>query len=361
MGEHGSSRRSRSLHLIWFTVGIAVGTVALMLQLGTPGAYLSDILRVGEASPTRALIASELGTLHYAQGQGHDGQYSYLVARDPLAQHGLASLADDGGYRFRRALYSWLAGGFGSLTPKGTLWGLAMWSILGLGIATAAIDEIARVLGARQWAVVGVVANLGLWLSVQLATADALAIGLALAGVALVLHDKTWLAAFAFAAAVLTKDTYLTFPLTVSAWLLTTRRRRDALVAFLPAVLVLLGWSLWLQLQIGHGFSLKGNLSWPVAGLVESLPWQSPVTGSLVVMTLLGFVIAAAGIVLARHPLLAWLTAPWILTGLLSSRLVWQEGNNAARALAPLWALGFLSLALWAAQGRSTSRRNLPV
>ncbi|NIA25936.1 MAG: hypothetical protein GWP04_10270 [Gammaproteobacteria bacterium] len=361
MAEHGSSRRSRSLHLVWFSVGVAVGAVALVLQLGSPGAHLSDILRVGEASPARALIASELGTLHYTQGQGHDGQYSYLVARDPLAQRGLANQADDGGYRFRRALYSWLAGGFGSLTPWGTLWGLAVWSILGLGIATAAIAEIARLLGARQWAVVGVVANLGLWLPVQLATADALAIGLALAGVALVLHDKTWLAALVFAAAVLTKDTYLAFPLAVSAWLLTTRRRRDAVAVLLPAVLLLLGWSSWLELQIGQGFSLKGNLSWPLVGLVESLPWQSTANGALAVMALLGFVVAAAGVGLARHPLLTWLTAPWMLTALLSSRLVWEGGNNAVRALAPLWALGFLSLALWAAQRRSTSRRNLPV
>ena len=118
----------------------------------------------------------------------------------------------------RRALYGWLAGGFGLFPPQAALIGLAAWTIVGFGVATAATADVASLLGARWWAVLGVLGNLGLWLSVQLATADALAVALAMLAVSLALRKRTGWAVLALAGAALTKDAYLLFALGLAGW-----------------------------------------------------------------------------------------------------------------------------------------------
>ena len=184
----------------WFLLGVLVAGFALWSQLRAVEGELAFVLRVGHESSTRPLIEEELGPIPLTEGLGHDGQYSYLIARDPLGLDGLPDLADDGAYRYRRALYGWLAGGFGLFPPQAALFGLAAWTIIGFGAATAATADVASLLGARWWAVLGVLGNLGLWLSVQLATADALAMALAMLAVSLALRKRTGWAVLALAA-----------------------------------------------------------------------------------------------------------------------------------------------------------------
>lgn len=345
---------------LWFSIGLVVASGALLLQLTSPGAQLSDILRVGIESPAREYMSEELGSIRLAQGSGHDGQYSYLVARDPFALKGLWKMANDGGYRFRRALYGWLAGGFGLISPQGVLWGLAAWAIMGFGLATAALADIAAHVRARAWAVVGVLGNIGLWLSIQLATADALAMGLSLAGISLVLRRRTVAAAVAFTAAVLTKDTFLLFPLAVAGWMLSDREPRKAFAMAIPPIAALLLWSAWLQIQIGTAFSLKGNLGLPFVGLAEALPWLNRTDAVLGWLAISGLLFAITGVAFDRTRPTVWLAVPWIIIAVLSSHLVWENGNNAVRALAANWTLGCLMASEWVAQHDSTSLRNLP-
>ena len=350
--DTGSFPLRRSRLLLWFVLGVVAGIVALVIELSPPGSHLSGILRVGAESPARTVIEMELGQVPVTNGVGHDGQYSYLVARDPFATEGYANLADDGGYRFRRALYGWLAGGFGQFTPRETLWGLLIWAIVGLGLATAAIADVAASLNARRWAIAGVVANIGLWLSIQLATPDALGMGLSLVALALVLRKRTTSAGWLFAAAALTKETFMLFPLALTCWLITQHRFRRAIATSAPPLVVLVAWSGWLSIQLGDGFSTKGNLALPLTGLLDSLPWSNDTSGVLAGLAILGVILAISGFVLDRSALLRWLTAPWIATAIISSSLVWKDGNNAARALAPCWMLGVLALAHWRAQSK---------
>lgn len=342
--------------VLWFLLGNLIALGALALQLTDPGSDLSDVLRVGIDSPAGPFIESELGPVRMTNGQGHDGQYSYLIARDPLDLDGLARLADDGGYRFRRALYGWLAGGFGLLPPREALIGLAFWSILGVGLASAALADIASSLGTATWVVGGVIANIGLWLSVQLATADALAMGLALLGVSLMLRRRETAAAWVMAAAVLTKDSYLLFPLALGGWMVAALGFRRAIAFVLPSLGALISWALWLQLRTGDGFSLKGNLGVPLRGLMQALPWSSGPDLVLGAIALLGLALSVTGVFLTRDRMLGWLAIPWILTAILSSSLVWQEGNNAARALAANWTLGFLMLGYRLTSGREAAQ-----
>ena len=116
---------------------------------------------------------------------GHDGQFSYLIAVDPLGRGPAPDLFDHGAYRYRRILLPALGGGFGLFDGEAALAGLIVWSAVGMGLATAAIADLGASFGTRPWVVAGVLANPGVWLSVQLLTPDVLALGLALTGVAL--------------------------------------------------------------------------------------------------------------------------------------------------------------------------------
>ncbi len=129
-----------------------VAVFALWTQLRTVEGELSFVLRVGHESGARQLIEEDLGSIPLTEGLGHDGQYSYLIARDPFGLDGLPALADDGAYRYRRALYGWLSGGFGLLPPQSALIGLVLWSVIGFGAATAATADVAGLIGARSWA-----------------------------------------------------------------------------------------------------------------------------------------------------------------------------------------------------------------
>jgi len=349
-------QRDSQLHLrlsqllLWFMLGAGIGAVALMLELTPQGSHVSDVLRVGVDSPARPIIEGDLGPISLSQGTGHDGQYSYLVARDPFALGNYSAFGDDVGYRFRRALYGWVAGGFGLLSPYAALWGLAFWGIVGLGIATAAIADIAISLQARMWAVGGVAANIGMWLSVQLATPDALAMGLSLTGVAFALRKKYVAAAWLFAAAGLTKETFLLFPIAIGGWLVTHHHFKRAVTVAAPALVALVLWSTWLNARVGNGFSAKGNLSWPLVGLWHSLPWSGAPSTVLGLVAVVGLLLGVVGAVLDRSRLLWWLVGPWVAIALISSGLVWMNGDNAVRALAPNWTLGLLALAHWTAR-----------
>jgi hypothetical protein len=345
---------SRSRAAGWFLVGVLVAGFALWSQLRTVDGDLAFVLRVGNESGTRPLIEEELGPIPLTEGLGHDGQYSYLIARDPLGLDGLPDLADDGAYRYRRALYGWLAGGFGWFPPQVALIGLVAWTVIGFGVATAATADVASLLGARSWAVLGVLGNLGLWLSVQLATADALALALAMLAVSLALRQRTGWAVLALAAAALTKDAYLLFAVGLGGWMFLAGRRRPAIaVAVFPAIPLAL-WIGWLSRQVGNGLSAKDNFAWPLVGLAESFSaWES--TGDLVqaIVALTALVGALIVVVVTRHRLIAWLTLPWIVVAMVSSVVVWGDGNNAVRAFAPLWLLAWMGAGWWV-QTRST-------
>lgn len=351
----------------WFFLGILVAAFALWSQLRTVDGNLTAVLRVGTESEARPFIDEELDTL-MARGLGHDGQFYYLIARDPFGLNGLPELADDGAYRYRRALYGWLAGGFGLLPPQATLIGLVIWTMVGFGVATAATADVATLLGARSWAVVGVLGNLGLWLSVQLATADALAMALATVAVGLALRRRTGWVMVALAAAALTKDVYLLFSFGLAGWMFFDGRRRLAVTTALASIAPLALWIGWLSWQVGNGLSAKDNFSWPLEGLIESLSeWDTTVDLVQAVVALAALIGAITVVYVTHHRLISWLTIPWILVAFISSSVVWRDGNNAVRAFAPLWLLTWLGAAWWVqsrpatATPPSISRRNLPV
>ncbi len=221
---------------------------------------------------------------------------------------------------------------------------------LGVGLATASIAQIAGWLGTRLWVVFGVLANPGVWMSTQLLTSDALALGLSLTGIVLWLRQRRTWAFLIFALALLTKDQYLLVPLAVAGWAWSTGPRREAaLVAVVPA-LPLIAWAMSLSLTLGGGFATRRNFA--LLGILDSARiWREtfPAEQALIALTIAGLLIATVAPLRAGR-LFRWLAWPWVLLALLTSTWVCDLGNNAARVLAPLWVFGLLALS--AAMGK---------
>jgi hypothetical protein len=340
-----ASTSSAQRAVLWFAAGLLVAALAHLTQGSLQEPALT--LRVGADSAASQFISGELGSIPLTEGTGYDGRYSYLVARDPFALEGLADLEGIGGYRFRRVLYSWLGGGFGLLPPRGVVWGLIAWSALGFAASAAALSMLTDLLGARWWMPLGALASVGLLLSVQLSTADALALGLGLWGVVLWLRGRVGWALVALATAALTKEYYLLFAIGVIGWDLRRRGWRVSIGSLVVTAVPLGAWVVWLALHTGDALSSQDNLSLPFVGIVQgAAKWASRGDVALGTLTLASAIAATVAVAVARDRLLSWLTIPWILLALVSSANVWQFGSNAIRVFAPLWALSWVAIAV---------------
>jgi hypothetical protein len=303
------------------------------------------LISVGEDSSLRPLIEPDFESLVLVPGGGHDGQFSYTVAVDPLGRQS-AGLYPDPAYRHRRILYSFLSGWGGALRGPPVLTLLIFWAMVGVGLAAASVVGLLE--GRTGWWLLLVLANPGLWLAAQLLTPDALGLGLAMAGVALWTRDRIWAAALLLALAALSKDQFLLIPIVIAVYELASRKKAARLLPLFASAIPLIVWADVLELSIGGGFSPRGNLGPPMVGIIEaSRTWGEASLNdqTFTALTMLGLVLALVGGWLARRRLIGWLALAWAALALFSSSWVWNLGNNSLRAFAILWILGGIALA----------------
>jgi hypothetical protein len=349
MRSSATSRRLGVRQLVaWFLVGVVVAMFLQWLQVRALGGDWTSLVNAGRQSALRPLIEAELGPVTTVEQAGHDGQFSYLIALDPLGQGEAPDLFDHGAYRYRRILLPALGGGFGLLSGEAALVGLMVWSIVGMGLATAAIADLGAARGTRPWVVAGVLANPGVWLSVQLLTPDVLALGLALGGVALWLRDYRVAGVAALALAALTKDQYLLVAAGLAGWEWFRVHRRESFLLMTGATLPLVIWSIFLTISMGEGLTPRGNFSIPFVGIIDAAGgWANTGTKDLVfsLIATAGLLAAAFVSFVTQSRLLRWLTWPWVVLAVVSSGWVWNLGNNSLRVFAPLLALAVLGVA----------------
>jgi hypothetical protein len=326
-----------------FAFGLVVAFVVQGAQLAQ-GNGLAFTLRVGVESEAVSIIRRDLGSIPLTQDVGHDGQYNYLIARDPwgLGEHVAAS--DDPAYRLRRPLVGWLSGLFGVMPPRGALIGLSLVVALGFALAAGMSGVLIDRFGLPAWAHAAVIGCLGLWLSLQLITPDTLMVGLILSGMVTSLTRRPHLAALPLAGAVLSKEVAMLSVAGLAAWLWFENKRRAAVVVGLLPTTVLVAWLVWVHFVFGSSLTAKGNLGLPFVGIAEAVGYWS---GGALAFGLLGLVSVVLGVVGAwwsRSGLLWSQIAPWTATAVLSSFVVWGEANNAPRVFALSWVLGILGI-----------------
>ena len=338
LGEH---RLTRPQWLLWFSLGVAVSIALLALESHALGGW-EAIPRVNDQAAVRPFIESEMGSFQ-ATPRGHDGQFFLAMALDPYGLKGVGSTFDHGGYRYRRIVYPLVAGGFGLLHGRAVLVGLMLVAAFGVGLGTASVAELAKMFGVRPWVTLGVLANPGVWMSVELLTSEALALGLSLIGVAFWLKRLRAWSIVALTLAVLTKEQYVLVPLAIAAWAWFRHDRRHATLGALVPTLSLALWSGWVEMRFGGGYAVQGNLV-PLGILDSTRLWTtiSSTEQALIGLTLIALLLAAVAPIRASS-LLRWLTWPWVLLALVSASFVWNLGNNAARVFTPLWVFGLLS------------------
>lgn len=332
---------------LWFIVGLLVAVALQWLTAAKYGGDWTALINVGVDAEVRPFIERDLGPVADYTLEGHDGRSSYVVARDPWGTRGYLEYLDSPAYRTRRWLYSALASGFGLLGPWATLMGLLAWSAVGMGLATSAATDIGRQLGARWWAPLAVLTNIGILLSVTLSTSDTLALGFSLLGIATYLRARRGLAITAFVAAALTKETFVIAALGLAIYAIWRGDRRTGLVlASVPTLAALILTAAVMQILPGAPLD-NGSLGVvPFAGYSQAIRewshfrvgWAVGVPASAVLMT--SIVVAFT----LRHRLLLCVGMPWVAMAAFSSVQVWRV--DALRIFAVSYAVLLLGLAV---------------
>lgn len=315
----------------WALLGAIVASVLLATQARAVGG-LEGLPQVGESNQLRPIIEAELGDIPLQPGLGHDGQIYYAMALD-LDGNEVASSLDHDVYRYRRIAYPLLASAFGIFDGRTLIYGMIVVTVAATAVCAGSLAAIAKRQGRSDWWALAVLLNPGVWLSVRLLTADVLALALMVLGLLALVSGAVRGSVVAFTASVLTKDAYLITPL---ARALSNVRHRW-LIGLVP-LLVVSSWTIWLTLSIGSDPGPQDNLTWPLAGIIESTGnWASLELSDLIYVAF-ALLSVLVGLIfgLAKRSWLRWSILGWSVLGVISSSAVWDVGNNAARAFAPI-------------------------
>jgi hypothetical protein len=340
----------------WFGLGVGLG---LLVMFGASRGDLTWLLHVGALNPGLHKFEKELGPVKTPDDRGHDGQIYYLIARDPFATHdspqAIANYDDVGPkYRYRRILFPLLAGGFGLFDGRATLHGMVALAALAMGLVMVAIADIAFQLRLKGAVVIVAGMHPGVVAPLQLLTADTLALGLALAGIALTLRTRIGWATVVFALAALTKEIYVLAPLAAAPWVWMRAGLRSALILMAVPVVATAGWAAWITPRLPGLETPVAIFDIPFVGITQAfLIWIKYERDELILagFAILMMLLAASMLLRGRNALLRLMMAPWFAVGCCSGIRIWGKPNNAIRAFAILWPLSVLLFAQWRSPG----------
>ena len=320
--------------LKWSLIGLITALFLIWAQANAVGG-LAGMLQVGELSALRPIIEDQLGTISLADGPGHDGQIFYAIGLD-LDGDVVAPLLDHPAYRYRRFLFPLLASGFGLLEGWWLLYSMVAVGVVSMAVSAGLVAVMASRARRSELLALAIVLNPGVWLSTQLVTSDAMALALMVAGLYSFTRARTSSAGW-FSLSGLAKDVSLATPLPLGM------RFQDWKVSLIPFG-VLLAWMTYLTIRFGDGFASRGNLDWPLVGMVRASTNWGLLDRTEWVYLIAAMLMVALGIAFSvRRTWLRWPIAAWTVLALISSNWVWDFGNNAVRAFAPILVLVALS------------------
>jgi hypothetical protein len=334
----GNSDTPRAASLaVWFGIGVAVALSVMFIQSLAVGGW-SGLLAVGEESELRTAITSEFDSLVTVEGGGHDGQITYIIARDPFGAE-FTELVPQAPLRWRRLVFPAISGLFGMLSGEALLASMVAWSAVSIGLAAAALRSILASFAVSVWAMIGLLANPGVWLGLQLMTPDPMALGLGLVGIALALERRTAAAVITLTIAAIAKEPYLVMAAATGAWAFFEGRKRQGLVLFALPTVGLIAWSSAMSRVVKGSLFESNNTSLPGVGIFEaSAVWPLfPARETALTALALTLVAAAIGVaVWCRASFTRWHIVSWATLALLTSEWVWRLGSSSLRAFAPL-------------------------
>ncbi len=327
----------------WSLLGTAITTAMVVISCLQAPLGLLDMVRPGDDGPSAAVVQRDFPNSDLAPGIGHDGQQFYAVARDPLHPGDASPALDRPRYRLQRIAYPLVAGlAYPGVGGTGLLMALLAVGVVALLVGSLATGALGVSHGAPPW--IAVVFGLlpSNMVALRIGTADALALGCAVAAIALAEHRRPgWATGFAVLAA-LSKEAIL---VTLVAYALHRRDRAGAMIAG-AAVGAVAGWWLWLRLTIDVMTQQVIEFTLPFGGLAESVErWRggqdSDAAALIVIALLIGVVVA----VKFRPSTLWWaLVVPNAAFITILSRDATGLWANGSRVAGPTLLFGVLAL-----------------
>jgi hypothetical protein len=340
----------------WFFISVLIVTSFQAAGVwGHGGGNWGWLLHVGTAHPLRSRIENELGPV--ASENGHDGQFFYAIARDPIGRRGTPELlkADNPWYRYRRILYPLLAGGFGLFGPKTTLYGLIFWSWVGFGLMGAATADICDQLCIEKIFLLSSIFNPGILFSGVLLTSDVLGLGLGLTGLTLWLRRWRSSSILFLALSALARETLILIAWSIALVAWQQRRPKEAVAVAVLPLMPVMAWSAVTWVLLPDSGAALHHFSFPGLGILMSVQEWCTMEDSFGHIAFgaigIGMIVAAFALIpVCRNKYVMWGMVTWGFLGLLSSRWVWMFPENAVRAIAPLWAFLLLCVGGWRAK-----------
>jgi hypothetical protein len=323
---------------VWFLAGCCLIAAVQCWYVSSRGWNPTALLQAGSDAAALPRLERELGPVVRARGLGHDGKYSYFMARDPwFWRADKVTLTDlnDPAYRYGRPLYPVLAGLGGVLPPSRVLFGLIVVPVLAGGLLFVATALLARANGLPSLAALIGLANPGIYSSAIMLTSDLLAFALALTALHCWQSGRKGSSIALFAASVLAKEYYALMPFALACSLARQRWPAALTIGILPLV-PWAAWKLTVYAVLGSGEG-EANFGWPFEGIVTAARhWQEEdiAVGGFAILLLF---LCVAGAVWGSIALLRWQCLTWSCLGIFASRLVWGQPVDLLRVLAPMW------------------------
>lgn len=325
-------------------VGTLLALVLVLFDLERTSTNPLNLVQPGEDGPSAAAFHEDFPDEELIPDTGLDGQQYYAIARNPLDLDEVASHLDRPRYRLQRPLLSWLGWlghPFGG--GSGLIWSLFAANVVAVGVLALATGTLSVRLGGPAWVAALVGLYPGVWWSLRVTVADALATALALSAVALLAHRRTRWAVGAGVAAVLAKETAA---LLLVGWALGRWRDRERWYPVVGAGLAAAGWMAYLRTRL-PGSESVGELAVPFVGLVDAVTdrWAEgdEFWGLLGALTGIGAGVLALVLRRLRHPLAPAIALQLVFLAFASGDVI---GNDfgAGRATLPLLAVSVVAL-----------------
>lgn len=263
-----------------------------------------SLIQPGQKGPSPELFARDFPDDELPDDRGLDGQQYYAIARNPFHLDETAQNLDHPRYRYQRPLLpftAWALHPTGGGTPL--VLALLFVSFLGIAILSVASGALSMVLRGPPWIAAIVPLLPGAYWSLRVTVSDGMAVGLALAAIALSARDRRVWAIAVGCLAVLAKEPAI---LMLLGWSLYRRSWRDALITAVPGA-VIVGWMAWLNSQLPPDLPRSKDIGPPFEGVVKAWTevWSQGGNYLAMACVISGVVLAVAALALRglRHPL----------------------------------------------------------
>jgi len=338
-------------------IGVAAHVLFVVGVLSTHHNDPSWFVRFGVEAEQTVLGREVLGDVSTHPGVGADGQYFWILARDPLLLNPqqTATWLDRPVYRAQRIGYPAFAAPWRLLGERTLLWGLLLANIAVVAAGSYFTARLAMCLGLPARTALAFAFNPGVIFSTMFDLCDALALAATVGALYAAVTRKRVALACLSAVAGLTKEPAV---LALGAAALVggaggARDGRPALegktraLLIAPAALAIGAWGGYVRARFGSASASVVEFAPPFVGLVTA--WQTRWSDGRIVETVsaAGILIAACAVVFLfarRRTLLLAAALPYALLVPFLSEHVMLFTTNALRAFAPAFTFLWLEL-----------------